>query len=64
MNAIAFIRTLRDSERLLILEAVRTMYLNGNNYEEFCNIVDIDPEDCRDTFEKVVLYMDTVDSLE
>jgi hypothetical protein len=40
------------------------MYMNGNNYEEFCNIVDIEPDDCRDTFEKVVLYMDTVDSLE
>ena len=64
MNAIAFIRTLRDAERMLILEAARQLYKDGNTYEWFCNQVDIDPDDCRDTFEKVAEFMYAIDAQE
>lgn len=52
-----FIGEFKEDELVILLELVYQTYEDGNLYEWFCDIADLDSEAYRSTFEKVTTYM-------
>lgn len=53
----AILGFMKPFSALLIMELVYRIYEDGNLFEWFCDISDIDPEEARPTFRLVHYYM-------
>ncbi len=51
-----FVDFLSEEELGILMELVYQVYEDGNLYEWFCNIVDVDPDHYRKVFEEVVAF--------